>query len=320
MRIRGLDLRLCAVLVALGAVACSEDPVALDFTRPAQAAPTRPRRSPERLVVGIGAMLGPEETYESHAALVRYVARAAGREADIVQRRTYQEMNRLLADGDVDIAFICTGAYVAVRDQVVFLAAPILHGEPTYRSLIIARRGGPASMDELRGKRFAFTDPLSNTGRLFPIYLVQRRFDMSARDFFGAVTYSGAHDESVRLVASGLVDGAAVDGHVFRRMLGDHPEWSERIVVLERSPPFGSPPFVARADLPASLISQLRAILLGAGDDPRARPLLDRVGIDGFAPTADYSLAVEVTAAATGEAPGIDDTAAAPHAGEDRSP
>lgn len=301
MGVCSVEIRVSAALAVLAAFGCSENPIELDFTRQGSAAPARARQDASRLVIGIGAMLGPEETYESHAELMRYVARAVGFEADIVQRRTYQEMNRLLMEEEVDIAFICTGAYVAIRDHVLFLAAPILHGEPTYRSFIIARRGGPTSVEALRGRRFAFTDPLSNTGRLYPIYLLRRRFGTSARDFFGAVSYSGAHDESVRLVAAGLVDGAAVDGHVYQQLIESHPAWAERVVVLQRSPPFGSPPFVARAGLPAALVEQLRTTLLAAGRDASAEPLLRRVGIDGFAPTADYSLAVRVSEAATGE-------------------
>jgi len=316
MGVCNAEVRLSVAIAVIAALGCAENPIELDFSRHEPAAPARAQRDASRLAIGIGAMLGPEETYRSHAELMRYVARAAGFEADIVQRRTYQEMNRLLMEDEIDIAFICTGAYVAVRDHVVFLAAPILHGEPTYRSFIIARRGGPASVEELRGRRFAFTDPLSNTGRLYPLYVLRRRFDTSARDFFGAMSYSGAHDEAVRLVASGLVDGAAVDGHVYRQLLEAHPDWAERVVVLERSPPFGSPPFVARAGLPAGLVEQLRAILLSAGDDATAAPLLRRVGIDGFAPTADYSLAVEVSVAAADELLRSEGTSA----GGERSP
>jgi len=51
------------------------------------------------------------------------------------------------------------------------LAVPVIHGELVYYSLlIVGRNTESASLGDLRGASFAFTDPLSNTGRLAPAY------------------------------------------------------------------------------------------------------------------------------------------------------
>ena len=196
---------------------------------------------------------------------MRY-GRIVPRRLEIVQKRTYEETNRLLLDGEIDVAFICTGAYVAIRDRVRLLAVPVVQGSPTYASVLLARRGGPASIEALRGVRFAFTDPLSNTGRLYPIYLLGQRFSATPREFFGAIVYSGANDESIRLVLAGVVDAAAVDCLVWEEFARRQPAQAGELSLIHRSPPFGAA--LRGEPRPGSRDRRdRRAILLGMAED-----------------------------------------------------
>jgi len=293
------------VAALLCLVGCGDDAVELDFSQ-RSTPPPAVSHDDSRLVVGVGAMIGPVETYESHAGLLRYLARAVHRRPQLVQRRTYEEMNRMLISGEVDVAFICTGAYIPIRDRVTLLAVPIFDGEPSYHSILIARDPSLRSLSSLRGHSFAFTDPLSQTGRLYPIYRLRRDLQTMPREFFSRTVYSGAHDESVHLVLDGQVDAAAVDEVVYRHLLGDHPEYAPRLHVLDRSPAFGAPPVVARAGLPDDVVQSLRAALLASSEAPEARRYLQDLGVDGFAETADYAFAIRVARDAqigSGDAP-----------------
>jgi ABC-type phosphate/phosphonate transport system substrate-binding protein len=62
-----------------------------------------------------------------------------------------------------------------VRDfGMELLAAPQVDGEILYHSLLLVPAGSEAQgMADLRGGEFAFTDPMSTTGRNYPIVLVQ---------------------------------------------------------------------------------------------------------------------------------------------------
>jgi phosphonate transport system substrate-binding protein len=222
------------------------------------------------------------------------VAERAGRRPEIVQKRTYEETNRLLLGGEIDVAFICTGAYVAIRDRVRLLAVPVVNGSPTYASVVLARRSGPASIDALRGLRFAFTDPLSNTGWLYPIYLLKRRFSTAPREFFATIVYSGAHDESIRLLLTGAVDAAAVDSLVWEEFVRRQPTRSAELGVIHRSPVFGAPPFVANRALDAALADTIRAVLLGMAEDAEGAAILSGLGVQDFVREADYAFAIEV--------------------------
>ena len=219
--------------------------------------------------------------------------RTVSRRLEIVQKRTYEETNRLLLDGEIDVAFICTGAYVAIRDRVRLLAVPVVQGSPTYASVLLARRGGPASIEALRGVRFAFTDPLSNTGRLYPIYLLGQRFSATPREFFGAIVYSGAHDESIRLVLAGVVDAAAVDCLVWEEFARRQPAQAGELSLIHRSPPFGAPPFVASRDLDPATAETVARSCSGWPRTPEGARILAELGVEGFVPEADYGFAIE---------------------------
>jgi len=293
---------------------CSHDAVELDFSQ-RSTPPPAVAHDDSRLVVGVGAMIGPVETYESHAGLLRYLAHAVHRRPQLVQRRTYEEMNRMLVSEEVDVAFICTGAYIPIRDRVTLLAVPIFDGEPNYHSIVIARDPSLRSLSDLRGRSFAFTDPLSQTGRLYPIYRLRRDLQTTPRQFFSHTVYSGAHDESVHLVLEGQVDAAAVDEIVYLHLLGDHPEYAQRLHIIDRSPAFGAPPVVARAGLPDDVVQWLREALLASSEAPAARAYLEDLGVDGFVATADYAFAIQVARDAQislGEAPRAAPAADAP--------
>lgn len=83
------------------------------------------------LRVAVAAVISPKGTVESYAPFLDYLSSRLARPVELVQRRTYLEINDLIAKGEVDIAFVCTSAYVAGRDQfgMELLAAPEVNGE-----------------------------------------------------------------------------------------------------------------------------------------------------------------------------------------------
>lgn len=56
-----------------------------------------------------------------------------------MQRRTYAEVNDLIESGDVDVAFVCTSAYVVGKREfdMQLLAAPQVMGDTVHHSLLI---------------------------------------------------------------------------------------------------------------------------------------------------------------------------------------
>ena len=124
------------------------------------------------LRIAVAAMTSPKETFVHYEELLDYIGAKLGREVDLVQRESYEEVNDLLEVGELDLAFVCTGAYVEGHDafDMQIVAAPVAYGEPVYYSyLIVGDDSGAGALEDLRGTRFAICDPLSNTGHHVPV-------------------------------------------------------------------------------------------------------------------------------------------------------
>jgi len=137
------------------------------------------------------------------------------------------------------------------------------------------------SMADLRGKVFAFTDPMSHTGRLYPTYLVQQLGE-KPETFFQRTFFTYSHDDAIRAVAAGLADGAGVDNLVYEFAVARDLELAAKTKVIHRSPPFGSPPVVVNPDLSPKLQAELQSLLLELDDHPEGQQILETMGVDRF--------------------------------------
>lgn len=236
------------------------------------------------LRVAIAAVISPQGTVESYSALLDYLSAQLGRPVELVQRRTYLEVNDLIARGEVDLAFVCTSAYILGHDQfgMELLAAPQVNGDTVYYSvLIVPSLSSAQSIEDLRGKTFAFTDPISLTGRAYPTYLVQQ-IGSTPEDFFNRTFFTYSHDEAIYAVANKLADGAAVDSLVYDFALARDPSLALKTRIIHRSPAFGIPPVVVEPAINPLLKAQIQGLLLNMDKDDRGQAALAAIGVDRF--------------------------------------
>ena len=274
-------------LIAVLLAACSAGPEykRVQLTSPEQAQPAvagPSTRAPLR--VAVSGVISPKETFKTYQDLLQYIGKKLDRPVELVQRKTYAEVNDLIRAGGIDLAFVCTQAYVQGQQDfgMELIGAPLVGGEPLYRAYIIVPADSSAtSLEQLRGKIFAFTDPDSNTGRLYPTYLLWQRGE-NPEGFFRKVVHTYSHDNSIKAVADKLVDGASVDSLVYEAAIASDPSLASRTLVIQRSEPFGAPPVVVHPALAPELKAQLRAIILGLDSDPQGRLILGSLGIDRF--------------------------------------
>lgn len=243
-----------------------------------------PAESRPELRAAVGAMISPSRTYLQYRRLYSLLAERTGRRLRFVQRETYAEVNDLLVDGKVDLAWVCTGALDDLRERngATLLAVPVVDGRSTYRAYVIAATpGGPRTLDGLRGARFAFTDPLSLTGRRVVVDWLASR-EETADSFFREVFYTHAHDNSVRAVRRRLADAATVDSLVYDWLRRLDPDEVAGTSVVWKSEWFPIPPIVVSSRAAPELREALAGVLLGLGGDRRAQPVLQAIGVERF--------------------------------------
>jgi phosphonate transport system substrate-binding protein len=286
MRILSLMLIMVGVLIAAG---CGEDGdrLVVDFDKTVPVA--QPEGQPSRplpLRVAVAAMISPKETFDQYRRLLEYLSRRAGKDLEFIQRKTYAEINELIRRGDIDVAFICAGPYATAREALGFkpLAVPVVHGSPSYHSLLIVNKDSPYKrLEDLRGRTFAFTDPHSNTGKLIPTAWLA---DLQERPetFFSQTIYTYSHDNAILAVSRELVDGAAVDSLIYEYYQEKKPEFTAHIKIIRKSQPFGIPPLVSSGRVSPGDHERLQQVLLRMHQDPEGGKILKELFIDRFVP------------------------------------
>lgn len=256
---------------------------------------------PQPIRIAVAAVLSPSGNIRSYAGLAAHIGEKTGRPVELVQRRTYAEVNDLIAAGEVDLAFVCTSAYISGHDEgdMDLLVVPEIDGATVYRSSVIVRSTSDArSIEDLRGASFAFTDPMSLTGRIYPTYTVQQ-LGWSPESFFRSTAFTYSHDRAIEAVLSGVVDAAAVDDLVLSQMIERDPDLATRMRIIDQSPAFGIPPVVVPSSTLAAVRSLYEELLLNLHREPGGLAILDAIGVDRFVSGSDeaYEGAREITRA-----------------------
>lgn len=284
-------LAIVGLLLALHA-GCGRDSEVktVDFSRTItshQPSSINPADKPVR--VAVGAMVSPKETFVHYKEILDYIGRKLERRVDLIQRKTYREINQGLEKGEIDLAFLCSGPYVTGRDNSGFqlIAAPQINGSNFYRSYLIVNEASPVSkLEDLQGKTFAFTDPDSNTGKLVPTRWLAE-IEQKPETFFSKTILTYSHDNSILAVAKGLVDAASVDSLIWDYYSRRNPELTARTRIIKKSEPYGIPPLVASPALSHQLKHEIGRIVISLHNDAEGRRILDNLMIDRFVEAKD---------------------------------
>ena len=212
------------------------------------------------------------------------MVRSLGRPVLLLHRRSYAEINQLLAKGDADVAFLSSGAYMVYgkKEDVRLLAMPERSGANYYFSYVIVPRASRIeSLAELRGRRFVYVDPMSYSGYLeLRAYL--RKMGEDPERFFRSSYFTYSHDDSLRAVADGLVDGGVIASLTYDYYREYAPAMLEQVRIVQVLPGSGMGPVVARRDLREA--DAVQEILLHLDRDPEAKEAMEQLLIDRFVP------------------------------------
>jgi phosphate/phosphite/phosphonate ABC transporter binding protein len=279
-------------VIAIFAAGCSRDAeyTPVDFSKTVKIKKSTHLDDKTRsLKVAVSSMVSPKETFSTYRNLLAYIGNHLNYKIQLIQRKTYDEINELFLKRQIDLAFICSGPYAVGKEKYGFeaLAVPVIRGKPSYQAyLIVNKNSAIENLDGLRGGVFAMTDPASNTGAMVPLYWLAKMGE-KPDTFFKTVTFTYSHDNSILAVAKSLVDGAAVDGMIWEYYNARNPIYTSQTRVIKKSISFGSPPFVASKYLAPEIKEKARDLLLNMHKDPKGGSILKELMIDRFVSPKD---------------------------------
>lgn len=239
------------------------------------------------------------------------VARNAQPIVDLLQKELDMEVQPFVATdyagvvealrgGKLDIAFLTPASYVFAKNEanVRVVLKSERRGSPYYYAAIITRAdSGIHKLQDLRDRTFAFGDPLSTSGHVFPRKMFKEAGIDPTKDFKN-VLYSGGHDATVLAVLNRKVDAGATfanfpDGKdaAWMQYL-KNPEEQKQIRAIAYSEPIPADNLVVGAHLDPELVKKIERIFLDLSRDPAGRKKLrDLYQIDGFVPATDEDYA-----------------------------
>lgn len=220
------------------------------------------------------------------AALTRYegfkehVREKLGVELELFLASEYAGVIQAMASKQLEMAAFGASSYAAAYAETDGNVEPLvvareMNGDLGYNSVLLVRADSPyQSIDDLKGKTFAWADPNSSSGYLFPLVSFRAQ-GLDPEAHFGRVVFSGGHEQSI----IGLMDGA-YDAIVtwtsdpvnhlrggIRMMLDRGVVSTEDFRVIWVSDLIPNPPVAILSDLPEAMKADLRDLFLNLHEE-----------------------------------------------------
>ena len=207
--------------------------------------------------------------YETGHVLQEYLKKELDMEVQVEIPVNYITLVEAFGSKRADVGIINTFGYILAHEkyQVEPRLKLINRGRDVYYGQIIVRVDGPQSIEELKGKKFAFVDPASTSGYLLPLRLFKQKNIKLKEQIF-----AGRHDTVVNAVYQKQVDAGATfytppdqEGGEPKdaRMLvkTQHPDVYDKVKILQLTDPITNDPVVFRKDLPEELKVKITKLL-----------------------------------------------------------
>jgi phosphonate transport system substrate-binding protein len=243
--------------------------------------------APDRLRFGTY-LASNEATITLYEVVTEEVGRRLGVPTELVVETSYESCEK----DQNEVCFVCSLPYVTFErrglDLAVPVAAPVIEGDryggrPIYFSDVIVHRDSPfESFLDLRGRSWAYNEPLSHSGYGITRYHLVTLGQIDG--FFGQVVEAGFHREAIRMVAGREVDGSAIDSQVLAIELRDHPDLAEQVRVVEALGPSTIQPVAVSRRVPEDLREAIRGVLVTMAEDRAVHDRLSVAFVDRFVP------------------------------------
>lgn len=205
----------------------------------------------------------PTELLRKFKPLGAYLEKQTGMKVDWIPVNDYPAVVEGLAGNRVDLAWLGGFTFVQARIRTGN-AIPIAQRaeDEKFISYYIVPQNSPVkSLQDLKGKTFAFGSPSSTSGHLMPRYYLLKDGINPDRDF-ARIAFSGAHDATLAFVASGRVDAGVLNSSVFERLREKGDANVKAVRILARTPPYYDYNWTVRGNLDPALVKKLTTAFL----------------------------------------------------------
>ncbi len=241
---------------------------------------------PEKLTFGVIPVAGSTSMKENFGPLTSYLEKQLGIKVEMKLAGDYTGIITGMQHNHIDVAYLGPKSYVEAarraNAEALVVEVDAESGLPGYRGTIITKKGsGLKTLEDIKGKKWAFTSSQSTSGTLVPTVMFSKK-GINPQKYFSKVLYSGGHEASILSVKAGKVDAASTNNLDFNRGLGKHWE-KEQFNVIWTSDLIPGAPVAVVKTLPSSLKMALKGAFVSYNDKEGMKRLKNK----GFIPGDD---------------------------------
>ncbi len=243
----------------------------------------------DTLRIGLISVAGDNKSYILEKELANYIGEKLDKKVKLIQKKSYNDINILLKNNQIDVAFLSTGAYSLYEDKesLELLARPN-RGKAYYHPIIITKKDSSVNtIDDLKNNSFAFVDSYSYSGYLvFNDYL--KKNGTTVNKFFSNSYFTHSHEESINQVINGTVSAAIVDDWALQYMNNNFSNIENNIKIIKTFPEVATGPVVTHKNYENK--EKIKQILLSIDKDNSIKNVLSQLQIEKYEETkaSDY--------------------------------
>ncbi len=244
------------------------------------------------------------------AAIKAALEKATGLAWKVTVMSSYAAQVEAMGAGSVDVGFFAPLQMTLVIGKSY--GTPILGAlrkddtgqlATTYKSQILVRNdSGINTLADLKGKKFAFVDPLSASGYVYPTLTIKNTTGQEPKTFFSNTTFAGSHPNAALAVYNKQVDGAAMFIDARDSLVAANPDIKTATKVIATAGPIPNDGVALRKGFPDDVGKQVKDALLAYSKDAAGAKVLSQLfAWDGVQEvTASFYDAIKEAAALAG--------------------
>lgn len=244
----------------------------------------------------------PTELQRKFKPLGAYLEKELGMPVEFVPVSDYAAVVEGIAADRVDLAWLGGFTFVQTRLKTGN-AIPLVQREQDekFTSKFITADAGVNSLQDLKGKTFAFGSVSSTSGSLMPRFFMQKD-GIVPEQFFSRVAFSGAHDATVAWVQAGKVDAGVLNASVWDKLVAAGKVDTAKVKVIATTPTYYDYNWTVRGTLDPELTAKIKAAFLALDPaNPEHKAILDLQAASRFIETKPENYAgIEEAARAAG--------------------
>lgn len=248
----------------------------------------------------------PTELLRKFKPLGAYLEQQLGMQVEFVPVSDYAAVVEAIAADRIDLAWLGGFTFVQTRLKTAdgqHPAIPLVQRaeDEKFTSKIISADPAVKSLQDLKGKTFAFGSVSSTSGSLMPrFFMVQDGIE--PEQFFSRIAYSGAHDATAAWVQAGKADGGVLNASVWDKLVAAGKVDTAKVKVIATTPPYFDYNWTVRGTLDAGLRDKIKAAFLALDPaNPEHKAILDLQAASRFIETkAENYQGIEKAAYAAG--------------------